>query len=207
VIQTYRGVIDRSPTVRKAILSMTSEAWSFIGAVCMVAAAVAGHCTWRYIYVAFLLCEVICDTNDGYVYQNKENGVVNGYGLYLDHALDAVAAALAAYGCYALVRQPFACAVGLTLYYLIAIHSWLYKITQISRGRINGLYYAVRVSRWRQMLLNVDDLAVAMSALVITGWIPLLYIIDGALLVIFVSKFVRAVLELRVNMWHDITPE
>jgi hypothetical protein len=170
----------------------------------MLVAALAGYWGHALIYVSMLLCEVVCDTNDGYVYQGKENGIVNGYGLYLDHALDAIAAALAAFGGYSIVGHPLACAIGLILYYLIAIHSWLYKITQMSRGRIHGLYYAVRMSKRRQLMLNVDDLTVAMSVLVLTGWIPLLYIIDAALFAIFIRKFYRAVVELRTNMWRQV---
>jgi hypothetical protein len=201
LIRPYRTFIDRSPAWRRVVLSVSSETWSLLGLVCTICAAGAGHFHFATAYSVLLVLQIICDTNDGYVYQERENGIVNGYGLYLDHILDGVAAALAAYGGYAIVGHPLACAVGLTLYYLIAIHSWLYKIAQLARGQIYGLYYAVTLSKRRRLLLNVDDLAVFMVALVLTDWIPLLYIIDGVLLLVFVRKVIRAAMELRATMW------
>ena len=202
IIQPYLFVADRSPVLRRFIFGLTSETWSFLGLGFTILAAVAGYLHWPAAYAGMLCCELLCDTHDGYAYQENEKGIANGYGLYLDHVVDAVAAALITYGGYALVGHGLACVVGLALYYLIAIHSWLYKITQMTRGRLDGLYYAITVSKPRRLLLNVDDLTIAIGVIAISGWVPLIYVIDGVLLVIFIGKVARAVVELRSDLWR-----
>jgi hypothetical protein len=151
-----------------------------------------------------LLGHDLCDINDGYVYSQSEKGINNGYGLYLDHMLDSIGAGFAAYGTYLLLGTPFACIIGLSLYYLIAIHSWLYKINKVAQGDLEGVYYAVNVSTAKRLWLNVDDLTLLLAIAVFIHLPLLLYVIDAVLIIILIVKFSRTTLELRKTLWRSV---
>ena len=198
----HRYLAERSSAFRAFIFSLSSEQWSCLGFSFLVLSTFAGYFHQRYLYVTLLLIQDISDINDGFVYRFKENGRCNGYGLYLDHVLDSIGASFAALGAYFLLgAAPFAFTIGLVLYYLIAIHSWLYKITKIAEGVSVGAYYGVLVSRDKMVWLNVDDLSLVLATLVITRCIPILYVADVALFAIFISKVFHAARELRVTGW------
>src|ERR1051325_11090001 len=113
LIKPYSLLVSRSRRLQRCIVILSSEAWSVTGLVCMSVAAVAGHRQLTSLYVAFLLLEIICDFNDGWVYEYQEVGAINGYGLYLDHMVDVLAAACAAWGCHQLVGQAGTVVTGL----------------------------------------------------------------------------------------------
>jgi len=198
----HRYLAQHSTAFRTIIFSLSSEQWTCFGFGCLLMSAFAGFFHHPYFYAALLCAQDISDINDGYVYQNKENGLCNGYGLYIDHILDSIGASFAALGGFFLLgAAPFACAAGLVLFYLIAIHSWLYKITKISEGQRIGAYYGVLLSRERALWLNVDDLTLVMAIIGISRFVPLLYLTDVALFVILVTKVVRTSRELRKTRW------
>lgn len=199
----YRHLIEQSALIRKVINSFTSEQWSFIGFGCLLLIPVAAHFGLVWLYALFLLGHNLCDINDGYVYSQKEKGIHNGYGLYIDHMLDSIGAGFVAYGTYRLLDVPAACILGLSLYYLIAIHSWLYKINRVAQGDLEGVYYAVAVSPQKRMWLNVDDLTLLLAIAAFTQCQQLLYFIDSILIIILVVKFSRTSLELRKKLWHS----
>ena len=201
----YRYFAERSTIVRRAIVWLSSEKWSGIGFTCLLFTAVAGYFHQRYCFAALLIGHEICDINDGYVYQNEEHGKANGYGLYIDHILDSIGAAFVALGeVFLLNSTQFLCVFGLVCWYLIAIHSWLYKIVKISSGEVDGAYYAVVVSKERRLALNVDDLAVIMIVIAFSRSVTVLYLTDAALLLIFLAKVVRTVSELRSSRWRAL---
>lgn len=201
----HRQIARRSPAFHKIVSSLSSEQWSFIGFGCLTLTALAGYLSQPYLYAGLLFIHDICDINDGYVYQKNENGTLNGYGLYIDHMLDGIGASFVTLGGYLLLEAaPLACAAGLVFYYLIAIHSWLYKINKIGEGQPSGVYYAVTVSRGRMLWLNVDDLTVVMAVIVLSRNLLLLYLTDAVLLAILVTKVFRATLELRATRWLPV---
>lgn len=205
---SHRIAIQRSRAFQRFALAVSSEGWSMTGFACLVSAAIAGYFQWPYVFIALLFAQNICDLNDGYVYREKERGVLNGYGLYFDHILDSVGAAFVVYGGYCLLNAaPLACVVGLVLFYLIAIHSWLYKITRISAGDNAGVYFAVTVSHRRMLWLNVDDLTVIVTAIVVTKSVLLLYVTNALLGAVFLIKVCRATGELRSSRWAPVTRE
>lgn len=198
----YRYIAARSGAFRQAVTRLSSEQWSLIGFSILILSAIAGALGYPSVYILCLLGHDVCDLNDGYVYRQKERGAANGYGLYLDHILDSIGASLATYGGYCLVGEPLACTIGLVMFYLIAIHSWLFKVTRLARGQADGLYFGVTLSEEKIIWLNVDDLTLVMALIVLTHWMPLLYIMDAGLLCILVVKVVRACLELRKTQWR-----
>jgi len=201
----YWYIIKRSTTVSKVINSLTSEQWSFIGFTLLLLTPLAALLEMSSVYALLLFGHNLCDINDGYVYVQKEKGILNGYGLYIDHMLDSIGAGFVAYGTYRFLDTPMACIIGLSLYYLIAIHSWLYKINMLVQGKSEGVYYAVTVSAPKRLWLNVDDLTLFLAIAVLTNWKSLLYLIDLALIIVLIVKFSRASLELRKRLWHSVS--
>lgn len=203
----HRYLVSKSAGFRKFVIAFSSEQWSCTGFLCLVLTSVAGYFHHPYLYTVLLFVQEICDINDGFVYREKEKGIQNGYGLYIDHILDSIGASFTVLGGYFLLgTAPLACGFGLILYYLIAIHSWLYKINKVSEGQLTGAYYGIPISRDNAVFLNVDDLTVMMSIIVISRSVSLLYFTDSILAVILISKITRATLELRSTRWLQIDP-
>lgn len=201
----YRLVAERSALFRRAVLALSSEQWTVAGLCALCVAALAGAAGNTVLFALMLLLHDVTDLNDGYVYQQKEKGQSNGYGLYLDHMLDGFGAALVAYGLYRLVGWPMWCAAGLVLYYLIAIHAWLYKITRLNLGETRGAYYGVTLSERRMLWVNTDDLTAAVAVLAFTGGAPwAFYVTAVALVTVLLVKVSRAVLELRATQWRPV---
>jgi hypothetical protein len=134
-----------------------------------------------------------------------ENGRWNGYGLYLDHLCDSIGAPAVACGGYLLLGHGWLVAGALVLFYLIAVHSWLYKIVQISLGQNEGVDFWVVLepgSRFRR--LGPDDLSVVLACIVLLHSIALLVVLEVVLAAVIAYKVARAIALLRATCWRPI---
>ena len=198
----YNFLLSRSSVTLALVNKLTSEQWSVAGFLSLALIPVAGYFRFVSAYGVLLILHELCDINDGSVYAHKEKGILNGYGLYLDHMLDSIGACFVACGTFFLLDSPFACVVGLTLYYLIAIHSWLYKINKVAVGECEGTYFGVMLSARKKLLLNVDDLKLLLIVATGGNFPSLLLFIVIALAIVFVLKVGRTMRELRRTLWH-----
>jgi hypothetical protein len=201
--RTYVVVFDRSVALRAFVYRFSSEFWTSLGLLCLIASAIAGRNRSEWLYCTLLIGHSVCDINDGLVYTRFEKGVPNGYGLYLDHVCDSIGMAAACYGGYLLVGNLLWCAGLLVLYHLIAIHAWLYKIVKVASGNLHGLHYQLSLSPKYRLALGGGDLAVGVIVVIITGWIDGLKLLCGFMLSVLIFKIGTAIRELRGNHWRQ----
>lgn len=200
----YKKLSEKSTLLRRFIKSFSSEQWSFIGFLTLVASGLAGYYNCPWTYGLLLVFHTICDLNDGYVYQSHEQGITNGYGFYLDHILDSIGIAFAVFGGYCITLALWNCLILILLFYLIAIHSWLYKVVKVAHGEQKGQYYNFNVSKRLNLSLDVDDLKMLAAIAIITNWFPLIILINITLFGILLEKITKTIFELRSTLWRKI---
>lgn len=188
---------------RDLVQSRSSEFWSGLGCTALFLTWPAGYFSLPYLFAALVIFHCLCDAHDGFVYRDVEQGVANGYGLYIDHMLDAIGALFVALGAIQIAQYPWMVGLTLVLFYLIAIHSWLYKIVQVAAGRRDGLDFWIYLSRNQsEIRIGPDELSLVAALLAITHGNPAVFtVLMAAMMLLLFHRVIRATLEFRKIYW------